>query len=144
MPPSGTWPLVRVTAGADETEDLAAEVARGLPRGATVLLFGDLGAGKTAFARGLARGLGIDPDEVSSPTFTIVQSYAGPRVLHHVDLYRLEPGFDVDELDLGELTAEGVLVVEWAERWQAPPANAIAVRIVALDDDRREITIGPP
>lgn len=143
MWPPGARPLVRATTSPDETEAVAADLARDLPIGATVLLFGDLGAGKTAFVRGLARGLGIDPDEVSSPTFTIVQSYAGERVLHHVDLYRLDPGFDVEELDLGELTGGGVLAVEWAERWDGPPADAIAVRIVARDDDRREITISP-
>lgn len=121
---------------------MAADLAASLPAGAIVLLYGDLGAGKTAFVRGLAAGLGIPPDDVSSPTFTLVQTYAGTRLLHHADLYRLERGFDVEELGLAEMAAGAVLAVEWAERWDAAPPGAIAVHIVALDDDTREITIG--
>jgi tRNA threonylcarbamoyladenosine biosynthesis protein TsaE len=134
----------RVSRSPEDTEDIAATLAHELSPGATVLLYGDLGAGKTAFVRGLAAGLGIAPDEVSSPTFTLVQTYQGTGlVLHHADLYRLDAGFDVEELGLGELAAEGVLAVEWAERWTSPPPGAIAVHIIARDDDTREITIGP-
>ena len=82
-----------------------------------MLLLGDLGAGKTAFVRGLAEGLGVDPAEVSSPTFTLIQEYRGGRLpLFHVDLYRLNDPREVDDLGLDELTAQGgVLAIEWAE-----------------------------
>src|SRR5262245_2672520 len=75
-----------------ETEHVGETLGRHLSSGAVLLLYGDLGAGKTAFVRGLARGIGADPEEVSSPTFTIVQEYAGAHAtLYHVDLYRLGP-----------------------------------------------------
>ena len=97
-----------------QTAAAARRLAERLPAGALVLLFGDLGAGKTAFVRGLAGGLGIDPDEVSSPTFTLIQEYRGTRVLRHVDLYRLQ-GAEVDDLGLDELTQDGAVVaIEWA------------------------------
>lgn len=142
MPLNDGWPSPRITRSPEETERLAAGLASTLAPGTTVLLYGDLGAGKTAFVRGLAVGLGIEADEVSSPTFTIVQTYVGRGVLHHADLYRLDSGFDVEELGLQELAGPGVLAVEWAERWDSPPPGAIAVHIVALDDESREITIG--
>ena len=77
------------TRSEEETAAVAARLAAGLAPGSEVLLYGDLGAGKTAFVRGLAEGLGIDPDDVSSPTFTLIQRYDGPVTLWHVDLYRL-------------------------------------------------------
>ena len=108
---------------------------RALRPGARVLLYGDLGAGKTAFVRGLATGLGIDPDEVSSPTFTLVQEYRGGRLpLFHVDLYRLAPG-EVDDLGLDALAADGVLAIEWAERMPRPDAGAIHVRLEHAGED---------
>src|SRR6188768_3321387 len=115
-----------------ETETSAAgeSLARSLKPGDVVLLYGDLGAGKTAFVRGLARGLGASSDDVSSPTFTLVQEYRGSRVtLHHVDLYRLKE-IEVDDLGLDELTlGPAVVAVEWAERWADPPPGAWVVRI---------------
>jgi tRNA threonylcarbamoyladenosine biosynthesis protein TsaE len=107
------------------------------------MLFGDLGAGKTAFVRGLAEGLGGGPDEVSSPTFTIMQEYRGGRVtLFHVDLYRLNDPREVEELGLDDIAAEGVLAIEWAERLPRPPRDAIQVRLEHLDGDNRRVTIG--
>jgi tRNA threonylcarbamoyladenosine biosynthesis protein TsaE len=129
------------TESEDQTAAAARRLAERLPPGAVVLLTGDLGAGKTAFVRGLAGGLGIDPDEVSSPTFTLIQEYAGTRVLRHVDLYRLQ-GADIDDLGLGELTEDGAVVaIEWAERLSAPPAGALRVTIVDLGGDARELRI---
>ncbi len=137
-----TGPRVAVTVSEDETAALAAALAAGLPPNAVVLLTGDLGAGKTAFVRGMAAGLGIDPDEVSSPTFTLVQEYRGDRAtLYHVDLYRLEGG-EADDLGLDELVSGGgVVAIEWAEKLREPIPGAVAVTITDLGQDRREITI---
>ncbi len=94
-----------MTAGEEETVAAGERFAATLPPGAVVLLYGQLGAGKTAFVRGLARGLGAAADEVSSPTFTIIQEYVGrTATLYHVDLYRLEPA-EVDDLGLDELVS---------------------------------------
>ena len=126
-----------------QTADIAADLARRLPDGTVVLLFGDLGAGKTAFVRGFVEGVGIDPDEVSSPTFTIVQAYGGGRV-QHVDLYRLDPA-ETDDLGLEELPEDGALVcIEWADRLPRPVAGAVSVRIHDRGGDTRELVIKTP
>jgi tRNA threonylcarbamoyladenosine biosynthesis protein TsaE len=132
----------RVSSSEDETGALAAELARRLTPGAVVLLYGELGAGKTAFVRGLADGLGIDPDEVSSPTFTLVQEYRGGRLpLFHVDLYRLGSA-EVEDLGLDDLgAADGVVAIEWAERLPRPSPDAIRVHITHGDGTRRGITV---
>ncbi len=132
-----------VIVSGSEEETLAAgeRFAARLTAGATVLLFGDLGAGKTAFVRGLARGLGVPADEVTSPTFTLVQEYRGRLTLHHVDLYRLEPA-EVGDLGLDELTAgDAVVAIEWAERWRDAPQGAWEVRLSHEGDERRRIVI---
>ena len=105
-----------------ETEALAADLAANLRGGEVVLLSGELGAGKTAFVRGLARGLGVDPEEVASPTFVLLTSHAGRLKLHHADLYRLSGNGDDLELGLEELPGpRGVLAIEWAERLSERP-----------------------
>jgi tRNA threonylcarbamoyladenosine biosynthesis protein TsaE len=127
----------------DEAETSAAgeRFAARLDHGDVVLMFGDLGAGKTAFVRGLARGLEASPDAVSSPTFTLIQEYRGRVTLYHADLYRLKPE-EVSDLGLDELTQEqGVLAVEWAERWTDAPDGAWRVRIVNPGGDERQISI---
>ena len=108
-----------------------------------MLLSGDLGAGKTAFTKGLAEGLGIDPGEVTSPTFTLVHEYRGGRLpLIHVDLYRLDRA-DLDEIGLDQdLAAVGVTAVEWAERLTRPIAGAIPIRISDTGDESRLIVCG--
>jgi tRNA threonylcarbamoyladenosine biosynthesis protein TsaE len=123
-----------------DTEAAGLALAASLDRGSVVLLHGDLGAGKTAFVRGLAAGFGADPDEVSSPTFTLVQEYAGQLPVYHVDLYRLVPA-EVPDLGLEELSTAGVLAVEWAEKWDRPAGRVIEVRITDDGDTRRTITI---
>jgi tRNA threonylcarbamoyladenosine biosynthesis protein TsaE len=130
------------TAGEEETVAAGERFARTLTSGAVVLLYGQLGAGKTAFVRGLAAGLGAAADEVSSPTFTIIQEYAGrAATLYHVDLYRLEPA-EVDDLGLDELVAgEGIVAIEWADRWRGRSADAIDVTIEDRGGDRRLIRI---
>ncbi len=131
------------TSSEAETRAVAAALGRDLAAGAILLVSGDLGAGKTAFVRGLAEGLGIDPDDVSSPTFTIVHEYAGGRLpLVHVDLYRLERA-DLDDLGLDpDLAARGVVAVEWPERLSRATDGAIRVRLVDAGGDQREIEIG--
>ena len=123
-----------------ETEAIGADLATRLVAGSRVLLYGELGAGKTAFVRGLAAGLGVDPDEVSSPTFTLVQEYRGRLALYHVDLFRLAPG-EVDDLGLDALAADGVLAIEWAERMPRGDAGAIAVRLEHAGEEARRIRI---
>jgi tRNA threonylcarbamoyladenosine biosynthesis protein TsaE len=108
-----------------------------------VLLCGELGAGKTTFVRGLARGLGADPSEVASPTFVLLTSYAGRLTLHHADLYRLKGDGDEGELGLEELPGpRGVLAVEWAERLsELPWERAVRVDLEHAGEDSRRITI---
>lgn len=131
-----------ITRSEDETAVEAARFAAALPAGSVVLLFGELGAGKTAFVRGMAMGLGIDADAVSSPTFTIIQEYrASVSVLYHVDLYRLE-GAEVEDLGLEELAAGGgIVAIEWAEKLARAPIEAIRVEITDPGDDTRRIEI---
>ena len=133
-----------VTDTEEETSAAGERLAARIRPGDVVLLYGNLGAGKTAFVRGLARGLGASPDDVSSPTFTLVQEYHGRVTLHHVDLYRLKP-IEVDDLGLDELTSGPVVVaVEWAERWTDAPERAWVVRIVSEEEDQRRISIACP
>jgi tRNA threonylcarbamoyladenosine biosynthesis protein TsaE len=133
--------LTRRTASEAETAAVARELAASLDAGAVVLLHGDLGAGKTVFVRGLAEGLGVEPDAVSSPTFTIVQEYRGGRLpLFHVDLYRLDDPREIEDLGLDEIAAGGVLAIEWADKLPRPARDAVVVRI-ALDDDGRTIAM---
>ena len=126
----------------EETRAIASALAQQLQAGAVILLSGDLGAGKTAFVRGLADGLNINTDEVTSPTFTLVHEYRGGRLpLMHVDLYRLDRA-DLDEIGLDQdVAAAGVTAVEWAERLSPAILAAISVRITDLGGDRREIEI---
>ena len=126
-----------------ETEAAGAQLAATLPDGAVVALYGDLGAGKTAFVRGMARGMGIEA-RVSSPTFTIVNEYLARRELYHFDLYRLDSS---DELfDIGwedYLSRGGVCAVEWSERVSdAFEGDEIPVRIRKISETGRRIEIG--
>jgi tRNA threonylcarbamoyladenosine biosynthesis protein TsaE len=125
----------------EETSAAGEALAARVRAGEVVLLYGDLGAGKTAFVRGLAQGLGAAPGDVSSPTFTLVQEYAGRVTLYHVDLYRLEPK-EVADLGLEELVlGDGIVAIEWAERWSDRPDDVWEVRIEDLGDERRRIAI---
>ena len=113
---------------------------------AAVLLYGELGAGKTAFVRGLVAGAGGCPEDVSSPTFVLMQEYPGRRLVHHVDLYRLG-GAEVDDLEplLDEMLAgEAIVAIEWADRLRSLPDPAVQVRIADRGGDDREITIERP
>lgn len=124
-----------------DTSNIAADLASRLGPGALVLLIGELGVGKTVFVRGLARGLGVDPELVSSPTFTIVHEYPGRLPLYHVDLYRLAPE-EVDDIGVDHLgEGSGVVAIEWADRCPRRQPSAVRVAIEDAGGDERNITI---
>ena len=124
------------------TRAIARALSAELAPGTVLLLSGDLGAGKTAFVKGLAEGLGIEPADVTSPTFTLVHEYRGGRLpLIHVDLYRLDRA-DLDDVGMdSELAETGVVAIEWAERL-IRPVRGTAVRIVDRGGNVREVEIG--
>lgn len=140
--PTGEW----TSREAAETFSLGRQVGAQLIGGEILLLSGPLGAGKTVFVKGIAAALGLDPEEVTSPTFTLVNPYAGRLTLYHIDLYRLVEGasaahaVDLDELLRDE---EAVIVIEWAERLgRYPlPANVWKIVISGDGDDPRSISI---
>lgn len=137
-------PLVVVTTSAAQTQDLAAALGAIAVAGDLVLLAGEMGAGKTAFAQGFARGLGI-ADQVTSPTFTIVQEYSGGRLnMHHLDVYRLETLREVADLGLSEMLDEdAVMLVEWGDAvLPALPDQYLELRLAFGDgDDERRIEL---
>ena len=133
-----------LTSSEAETSAAGERFAARLGGGDVLLLYGDLGAGKTAFVRGLARGLGASPDDVSSPTFTLIQEYRGRLTLYHVDLYRLQ-SIEAADLGLEELRMDDAIVaIEWAERWNERPADAWELTFEHQGEDRRRIRISDP
>ena len=141
--PVGRW----TSRNEDETFRVGTLVGSRLAGGEILLLAGPLGAGKTVFVKGVAEGLGLDADEVTSPSFTLVNRYDGGRLtLYHLDLYRLDEGAQAAyAVDLDELLADerAVLVIEWAERMgRYPlPSTVWRVRIEGDGEDPRVITI---
>ena len=133
--------LPATTASPEATLALGEALAAHLGPGDVVALYGDLGAGKTHLVKGLARGLGADADEVTSPTFTLVQTYEGRAPLIHLDLYRLEREAELDALGLDELLGtDAVAAVEWPERAEAwlPPAT-LRLRLTHAPDGTRRV-----
>jgi tRNA threonylcarbamoyladenosine biosynthesis protein TsaE len=123
---------------------LGERLARMLPPGATVLLIGELGAGKTTLAKGIVKGLGAAlPEEVSSPTFTLIHEYGRPPIVYHIDLYRLDSARDAATLGLDDLfDSDAVVLIEWGERFpELLPPNRTEVRLRALKGDNREIEV---
>jgi tRNA threonylcarbamoyladenosine biosynthesis protein TsaE len=139
---TGEW----VSKAAAETFDLGKQIGAQLSGGEILLLSGPLGAGKTMFVKGIAAALGLDPGEVTSPSFTLVNPHSGRLSFYHIDLYRLDEGasaahaVDLDELLVDE---KAVLVIEWAERLGRYPLPASAWRILISGDgdDPRTISI---
>ena len=125
-----------------ETEEIGSRLAKALPDGAVVAMYGDLGAGKTAFVRGMARGMGLNC-RVSSPTFTIVNEYLGERELIHFDMYRLSGADELFEIGWEDYLNRGaVCAVEWSEKVRdAFFGDEITVTIEKLSDTERQITI---
>jgi len=133
-------PTVRCPAEAD-TRALGRRLASLLRAGDVVLLAGDLGAGKTVFASGIAEGLGV-ADQVVSPSFVLCRRYEGLIGVVHADLYRLGSSAEVDDLDLVEAAADGVLVVEWGEAAAGCfPEDHLLVRLEADDTGARSVTL---
>jgi tRNA threonylcarbamoyladenosine biosynthesis protein TsaE len=134
-----------VSRSAEETEEIGARLGRTLGAGDVVGLCGELGAGKTCFARGVARGLGV-VGRTASPTFTLVHEYRGPRPVYHVDAYRVDSLADLRDLGLDEyFDGEGVTLVEWADKMRPLlPARTICVRIDGVGDEPRAITVRRP
>ncbi|MDR2933528.1 MAG: tRNA (adenosine(37)-N6)-threonylcarbamoyltransferase complex ATPase subunit type 1 TsaE [Oscillospiraceae bacterium] len=131
------------TISEEETEELAASLARVLTAGDVIAFRGGLGAGKTAFTRGLARGLGV-VDTVSSPTFALVQEYTGGRLpLFHFDMYRIAGWDDLESTGFYDyMDRGGVMAVEWSEKIEnALPEDCITVTIETIDGDTRTITV---
>lgn len=136
-------PIFR-TASEEETIALGERLARTFPRGATVLLIGNLGAGKTTLAKGIVQGLGAAAaDEVASPTFTLIHEYGSPPAVYHVDLYRLDHARDAATLGLDELfDGPALVIVEWGERFpELLPPDRIEIRLRAEANDRRVIEV---
>lgn len=125
-----------------ETEAIGEKFAQGLVGGTVVAMYGDLGAGKTAFVRGMARGMGLSC-RVSSPTFTIVNEYEGERELIHFDMYRLESSDELFDIGWEDYLNRGaVCAVEWSEKVEdAFYGDETIVRIEKLGDTERRITI---
>ena len=129
-----------ITSGAGETIKIAEEYAKTLKKGDVVLLRGEMGAGKTAFTKGIARTLGIT-DEITSPTYAYMNDYDG--ILYHFDCYRLSSGEDAEALGLTDyFYGNGICVVEWSENISSVlPENAKIVTIEKLGDDKRKIIL---
>jgi tRNA threonylcarbamoyladenosine biosynthesis protein TsaE len=131
----------------EETIALGRRIARDLPKRAVILLIGNLGAGKTTLAKGILSGLGVaDPEDVTSPTFTLIHEY-GPRDdsrrVYHIDLYRLETRQQVETLGLDEIIdRESVVLIEWGERFpDLFPAGRIEIQLHTISESARQITI---
>lgn len=127
----------------DETVEVGRAIARELPRKSVVLLIGNLGAGKTTLAKGILSGLrAADPDEVTSPTFTLIHEYGGGRA-YHIDLYRLDTPQEVATLGLEEIfERDAVVLVEWGEKFpDLFPPGRIEIHLRPLTESTRQITI---
>lgn len=131
------------TAGVEETRALAGALSSLAAPGDLVLLAGELGAGKTAFAQGFGAGLGIE-DQITSPTFTLARHYQGRLVLHHVDVYRLERFSEMQDVGISELLdSGGVLLIEWGDAIApALPSDYLEIRLTYGEgDDDRELEL---
>lgn len=137
------------TNSTDETLQLGENLGKRLSPGDTVLLFGDLGAGKTTLTQGIARGLGLgDKEYVRSPSFTLINEYKARCPIYHIDLYRIESFSEIENLGLEDLVS-GVTIIEWAEKLFQMPENStgldiderIEIRIDILEEDTRHYEV---
>jgi tRNA threonylcarbamoyladenosine biosynthesis protein TsaE len=136
--------LKKISKSVDETIKIGAKFAKGLKRGDCVALIGDLGAGKTVFTKGIARGLGVkNARYVNSPTFVIIKEYEGRFPLYHFDLYRLDEHSGFDDMNYEEyFYGDGVTVIEWADKIkELLPDRHWRVNLKAIDEKQRDIKI---
>lgn len=129
----------------EETVELGRHIAAELPKKCCVLLIGNLGAGKTTLAKGILNGLGVaEPEEVTSPTFTLIHEYGDGRA-YHIDLYRLDTAAEIATLGLDEIfDREAVVLIEWGERFpDLMPPERIEIRLTSGAEDEREIEVRP-
>lgn len=132
-----------ITKSSEETKDLARKIAKNLKGGEVLLLFGNLGSGKTTFVQGLAEGLGIK-ERIISPTFIIIRHHKlKDRVFYHVDLYRIESSKELEELGLNEIlnNKENIIAIEWAEKLKTLPKIRTEIYFEYISENEREITI---
>lgn len=138
-------PALFITRSEEETEAVARKIASGWSGTEVVLLQGELGAGKTVFARGLAAGLGVkNLGEVCSPSFTLVNIYQGKWPIYHIDLYRLDRQEDILDLGWEDYLGKGVIIVEWGEKIKfgfGQPVYYVQIQIDSQDIRRISITI---
>ncbi len=130
------------TSSVKETQTLASQIAKKIKSGGVVALYGKLGAGKTTFAQGFAKALGIS-EKIISPTFVLIRQHPIPntkQIFYHIDLYRLE---DIKGLGIEEVidNKENIVLIEWADRLENLPKDAIKINIEKLPSDQRQITI---
>ena len=133
------------TSSTKETQTLASQIAKQIKNGGVVALYGKLGAGKTIFAQGFAKDLGIS-EKIISPTFVLIRQHPIPntkQIFYHIDLYRLEDtkGIGIEEIINNK---ENIVLIEWADRLENLPKNAIKITIEKLSADQRQITIENP
>lgn len=123
----------------EQTEEFAEEFSKNLNGNEIIAMYGELGAGKTAFARGLVRGLGVE-DSVSSPTFAIVNEYRGHYPVYHFDMYRIESWNDLDSIGFFDYIGNGIIIIEWSENIEgALPDDVIKVEIKKTDNENERI-----
>ncbi len=132
-----------ITHNTNETTRFAIELGETLQKGHVIALSGDLGTGKTIITKGIAKSLHIEPDDVTSPTFNLLDIHTGTLPLYHFDLYRIEDSNELDNLFFEEYwEGDGISIIEWAERAENRlPANTIKISIEYIDESKRGITI---
>lgn len=139
--PGPAQPKAQISHSPEETRALAKKLARSFKGDEVVFLIGELGAGKTVFAKGIAAGLGLkNIHQVCSPTFTLMNVYLARVPIYHFDLYRLAQASEITDLGFEDYIGEGVVVVEWAEKIDFP-IQAVSITIEVGDDEQRIITI---
>jgi len=140
-----TAPLMLTAASAADTQAIAERLGRLLERGDVLALTGPLGAGKTTFVQGLARGIGVPPDRhVASPTFALVNEHPGRVPLVHADLYRIEDARELAELGLTDAFDRAAVAIEWLDRFpDAAPADRLEIAIAFAPNDARTLTFTP-